>query len=133
MDLATRLPFQSTFVCHCNGMLIWNSPLSNIIGLLPFFQGDVHLADIFLPSIERVRSIFTNEPKPSLGLYCSSLLLAYDESKSKCVVRMVDFAHWRSASEANDPSGIVHGFNNLISLLSEIRSCQSPHYNAPFS
>lgn len=101
--------------------------------MLPFLQGDLRLAHSFLPLVEAVRSIFTEEPQPPIGFYRSSLLLAYDQYRSKVVVRLVDFAHWRPTPKVNDPSGIVHGLNTLIDFLSRPGLPPDLSYSAPFS
>ncbi|KAL5971162.1 Inositol polyphosphate multikinase [Taenia solium] len=104
-----------------------------VSALLPFLQGDLQLARAFLPLVEAVRSIFTEEPQPPIGFYRSSLLLAYDQYRSKVVVRLVDFAHWRPTSKANDPSGIIHGLNTLIDFLSRPKPPFDLDYSALFS
>ncbi|KAL5103907.1 Ileal sodium/bile acid cotransporter [Taenia crassiceps] len=101
--------------------------------LLPFLQGDLRLAHSFLPLVEAVRSIFMEEPRPPIGLYRSSLLLAYDQYRSKVVVRLVDFAHCRPTSKADDPSGIIHGLDTLIDFLSRPELPPDLSYTSPFT
>ncbi|VDM32580.1 unnamed protein product [Hydatigera taeniaeformis] len=101
--------------------------------LLPFLQGNLRLAQAFLPRLESVRSIFEDVPRPPMGFYRSSLILAYDQYQSNVVVRLVDFAHWRPISEIDDPSGIIHGLNTLISFLSRADVLPSVGYFAPFT
>lgn len=109
--------------------------MSNILdfsGLLPFLQGDVELAKRFIPLVKNVRSIFADAPKLPLTLYSSSLLLIYDRNRTKLVVKLVDFAHWRWNPEGDDPSGIVHGLNTLIDHLDNVDAGFSSQFCAPF-
>ncbi|KAM7532971.1 hypothetical protein Aperf_G00000126443 [Anoplocephala perfoliata] len=101
-------------------------------GLLPFLQGDIELAKQFIPLVKNVRSIFIDTPKLPIALYSSSLLLMYDQNRTKLNVKLVDFAHWRSNPEANDPSGVVHGFDNLIEHFDCWDAGFSSQFCAPF-
>ncbi|VDN97662.1 unnamed protein product [Rodentolepis nana] len=86
-------------------------------GLLPFLQGDFDLAKSFLPLISKVRSIFVDKPKLPMALYSSSLLLIYDENRNNLIAKLVDFAHWRPAPEADDPSGVYMKLSTLLFTL----------------
>lgn len=78
-----------------------------------------------------MRSVFVDEPKLPIALYSSSLLLIYDETRTNLVVKLVDFAHWRSAPEANDPSGVVRGLDTLIDTFSRNSSSLSSKFDTP--
>uniref|UniRef100_A0A5K3G180 Kinase n=1 Tax=Mesocestoides corti TaxID=53468 RepID=A0A5K3G180_MESCO len=100
--------------------------------LMPFLQGDPQLAQVFVTRVEALRAIFVDPPVPPFAFYCSSLLLAYDESRSRVSVKLVDFAHWRPImGDVVDPSGLLHGLNTLIEFLSLDSSTVA--YSAPFA
>ncbi|VDL97285.1 unnamed protein product [Schistocephalus solidus] len=85
------------------------------------------LARAFLARLQHMRKLLSNQ---CFALYCSSLLLAYSSSRLptapnvKTVVKLVDFAHYRSKLESQDVSGFSHGLDTLIRLLDEA-SCDS--------
>ena len=80
--------------------------------------------------IQKLQSILKwFEQQRKYRFFASSLLIIYDadrfldsnfdENRSWCQVKMIDFAHtFRNTTEAPLDENYIHGLHNLISLLS---------------
>jgi len=78
----------------------------------------------FLSKLQSLRHLIV-DPKNSIALYASSLLLMYegveDEpsiSDESVVLKMIDFAHVRKQSGVDE--GYLHGIDNIIRIFNEI-------------